>query len=255
MQHAGLTVNQAKVYLNLIQIGKETVKNIAQNARMDRANVYRTVKELQKKGLVRKIIDIPSKWEAISANDGLTMLLKRQENSFLKLKKEITFLIDDMKTQETKAIEESEGSFVLIPPREGTKHFLAKKIGSTQTSFSFLVNFQIFKNVINDLLQELTKALKRGVEVRIVLWNKEPGIDLKLNSAFDNKSNFKVRYITDIPPITSSIFDNKETFISTSLSGDPVESPGLWSNTSSFVQLIQNNFDLYWKTAIQHNKE
>jgi hypothetical protein len=87
------------------------------------------------------------------------------------------------------------------------------------------------------------------VELRIILWQKELDIDHRVSQIFDEYPNFKIRYITDEPPITSSIFDNNEAFISTSSSGDPVECPGLWSNTPSFVKLIKNDFNTYWVRA------
>lgn len=55
LQQLGLTENQTKVYLACLQLGKDTVLNIAKYANVKRPSTYIILEELQKQGLVTKI--------------------------------------------------------------------------------------------------------------------------------------------------------------------------------------------------------
>jgi len=52
LQNLGLTAQQAKVYLSCLQLGRDTVLNIAKHADLKRPTVYLMLDDLAKKGLV-----------------------------------------------------------------------------------------------------------------------------------------------------------------------------------------------------------
>ena len=54
IKQAGLTENEAKVYLSLIELGKSNVGKIADKSRVHRTNVYDSLKSLKKKNLVKE---------------------------------------------------------------------------------------------------------------------------------------------------------------------------------------------------------
>jgi len=55
----GLTSFQAQVYLTLTKLGTSNAKTIASIDRLDRANVYRVMTDLQKLNLVEKMLTKP----------------------------------------------------------------------------------------------------------------------------------------------------------------------------------------------------
>ena len=59
LTHAGLTLLQAKIYLTLALYDKQTIKLIAKAAKVDRANVYREILNLQN-WVSKKIISSPN---------------------------------------------------------------------------------------------------------------------------------------------------------------------------------------------------
>ena len=79
----GLTILQARVYLALTHIEKATIKSIAKNANIARQDIYRLTNELQKIGIIEKIISTPAQYKAIPLEDGIKILLQRKnkENS------------------------------------------------------------------------------------------------------------------------------------------------------------------------------
>lgn len=57
LEKLGLTVNESKVYEALLNTGISTANDIALEARIQRRNVYDTVKQLKEKGLASEIVD------------------------------------------------------------------------------------------------------------------------------------------------------------------------------------------------------
>lgn len=57
LQQMGLTVNESKVYESLLTLGITTANKIALDAKIQRRNVYDTVKQLKEKGLCSEIVE------------------------------------------------------------------------------------------------------------------------------------------------------------------------------------------------------
>ncbi len=63
----GLTENEAAVYLAALSLGPTTVLSIAKASGLERANIYRVIESLQKRGLMSTTLDgIKSKYEVAS---------------------------------------------------------------------------------------------------------------------------------------------------------------------------------------------
>ncbi|MFW6310919.1 MAG: TrmB family transcriptional regulator [Nanoarchaeota archaeon] len=76
----GLTNNESKIYLSLLEIGFTTVTNISEKTKLHRTNVYDTLKKLTDKGLVSYIKqDNIMFYEAASPNILLTLLKEKEE--------------------------------------------------------------------------------------------------------------------------------------------------------------------------------
>lgn len=73
----GLTNRQAEVYLATFELGKPTANSIAQTLQIARSEVYRATPELQKLGLIKKIIKNPVAFTATPLSEGLSILLQR----------------------------------------------------------------------------------------------------------------------------------------------------------------------------------
>lgn len=78
---------QAEVYVALLSLGQATGKALSQHSKVARQEVYRILKELQEKGLVEKIIVMPTKFKALPIEDCLRTLIERKKKKFLKQRK------------------------------------------------------------------------------------------------------------------------------------------------------------------------
>jgi sugar-specific transcriptional regulator TrmB len=70
----GFTINQAKVYLSIIQNGPVTVGEIAKISQLHRQDIYKMILILEKKGLIIKTIDKPVLISAVPTEKALKSL-------------------------------------------------------------------------------------------------------------------------------------------------------------------------------------
>ncbi len=78
---AGLTANEAKVYLAMLRIGSASVNEISRKAGVHRVNAYDIIERLVQKGLVSSVVEGAKKfYEPSSPHKILEMLHERQEH-------------------------------------------------------------------------------------------------------------------------------------------------------------------------------
>ncbi|MDH5462470.1 MAG: helix-turn-helix domain-containing protein, partial [Candidatus Bathyarchaeota archaeon] len=73
----GLTHNQAKVYLTIAKLGVATVSQVSKVSKVRREDVYRILPNLEKTGLIERILDKPTRLRAIPVEDALALMIRR----------------------------------------------------------------------------------------------------------------------------------------------------------------------------------
>jgi hypothetical protein len=102
-----------------------------------------------------------------------------------------------------------------------------------------------------DLAPRLRKALERGVKIRWIInkpfdRNEVPTV---LNVVSDSE-RFELRSAPFNPVKTFSIYDKARVIVVANPKLGYVQSPALWTNSASLVDLAQHYFDVLWnKTA------
>jgi sugar-specific transcriptional regulator TrmB len=242
----GLTNSQAKVYTLMSQCGTSDAKTIWKNSKVGRQDLYRILLELQKIGLVERVIASPSQYRAIPMAEAISMLFQLKKN-------EVTLL----QTQAVKLIETQCGSspdisfdkykYVMIP-KEILNLRLSQAFERTQKS----IQISSIPKVLSVALStdRYRQAVKRGVQIRIIVNSKDKNCLQKLNPPFQNKPNFKIRWSRGLSaPQTFAIFDKREICLSTDSAANYLGASCLWSNSPSMINLLLSYFKIQWKTA------
>ncbi len=80
LTQAGLTQNEAKVYLALLHLRRTPVGKIAEQSKVHRTNVYDAIRGLEKKGLVKSLnTDKSKQYEAANPENLMTLITKKKE--------------------------------------------------------------------------------------------------------------------------------------------------------------------------------
>ncbi len=245
----GLTPPQAKIYLASIQAGKESIQIISTIANIDRSNTYQVMSQLQKMGLIIRILGTPIRYEAIPFADAITLLLKFKEDQFIEIQKEAQEAIrlkqTNYATQDRKDYE-----FKMINhDRDAQIVWIINVCESARESFDLLLNRKTFCGGVIDLAKYQLDCIKRGVKYRVVTERIDsPSIKNKLQ-AFVAHPNFRIRYLREFPSTQITIQDKKFASIMLLPNSGIVERPSLLTNHKGCVEIFQRYFDDMWNQA------
>ena len=98
----GLSQTDAEVYVHLATVGPTTAKNIINNLKVNKRQIYRSLKALQQKGIASGNDEYPAKFSAVSFEQVLNLLLEVKKEQAKSLEASKAELIADFQTEKKK---------------------------------------------------------------------------------------------------------------------------------------------------------
>ena len=248
----GLTLRQAKVYAALLNSGNSTVKMISQISRIARPDIYRTTSELQKLGLIEKIIDFPIRFKATPIKEGITILLNRKIQEINQIRQEAKIILKIYREKkENIEVQDDPNQFVLIPEKRSLILGLKKAIDNAQTRIDVVCPKQAFPRGLLTLAERYEKAMRRGVTIRWIIEKPSDKILSEIMPIYQKYPLFRYRIVEKSPQTRFGLFDKKEVFIATNPIKCALESSALWTNNPSILRIVCDYFEILWITAIE----
>ena len=249
----GCTNIQAKIYLALLKLGEAKVKAISETSNIQRTEVYRTLNELEKKGLVEKEITAPYKFMATSLRCGLKILLAKQSRQNEANRERVNkFLLKTPDVPE-ETLERNEYRLIMVEGKGRLQQIIKSEHDNAEKSVAVLSTLQRWLQILDFSLGNYMKAVNRGVNYRVVL--ESPGFDVAFQEgvqALLARPGFELRLSRGPLATNAAIFDDKEVTINF-FQGKPIgESPIIWTNHPSFIQMCKDHFKQIWKSAQEY---
>jgi sugar-specific transcriptional regulator TrmB len=253
----GLTSLQAKVYLALIKEGKSTIKKIAKTSKIARQDLYRISTQLLNLGLVEKLVDTPTKYEAIPVKDVINMLVERRREETAHLMKDSNEFLRFYEENKEISPKEEETQFVIINDLQARLKKAKKLISNSEKSINIVTKWAFFLTYTLETIEEHITAMNNGAKIKIVTQEPDNIGSLPKNiQKLMKHLNFEMRHISSLPSSIVAIFDRKEVNILLATDKSPIETPLLMTNNTVLVELAQNYFETVWNnTSRQINKE
>jgi sugar-specific transcriptional regulator TrmB len=246
----GLTSLEAKVYLALTNVDSATPKSISLITKIDRANVYRVVTQLQRLNLVEKMIMNPTHFKALPEDEGIRMLLETKDKEYSNFKEKTKELIEKRKRQVNSTPDETNCQFALIPDGKLTERKVAEMINSNEKTHDIIFYWKDFKSNVDEVVEQWRTLLLRGVQVRaLVFMDEKERLPKEIIGLKKYEAIFEVRRTLTPPKATITIIDGKQSFISVTPKLTPPGNPGLWINNQTIVSFIQDYFDMNWRVS------
>lgn len=244
----GMTTQQAKVYLSLSKLEQATVKTIAIEAQMARAEVYRVIPELQKSGLIKKIITTPISFKAVPLSEGLSILLHEEtEKHKGKLANAEQFLQKFRNHNREKPSQENSKYYLTTGVKAVKREYLID-LQKTQESKECIINWGAILHLVGRDFELLKEALERGVKIRYITHIPEDEKMPQTIQTLTKKGSFEIKSASVIPKAELDIFDKKIAHIIIPDSGIK-EIEVLRSDNPAVVDLLQDYFDMKWQAA------
>ncbi len=246
----GLTINQAKVYVSLVQSGPSTAKEVSKTAKITRQDIYRIMPSLLEESLVEKIISVPVRYKAVPTKQAISTLLQRKKAELDTLRERAEKLAINADVYQLGANFEKEFEFMFVPEKEAIIKRIRNAFQYSQISVDIVTLPRRLSQAMLEFADVRSNALKRGVRVRSIsekISAKAPAVERQM--AIEKNFGMEARLLSNPPPAGVLIFDQKEVIIITSTTSSLYEAPALWSSNPCLVGLAQNYFDGLWRTS------
>lgn len=242
----GLSCRQAKIYLALSLLGKATINALSSTAKMDRANVYRTMKQLKELKLVQVVITNPVTFEALPLNDVVLLLLEHKKSMYDDVKVKAKNLLRKHRKDCISNADSIENQIVLVPGGGLTIKKIGELVDSTKRSHEgilYVKDLHMRPDFFSDLF---SKLLFNNVRIKIIV-SPENGEKLPAKIPRLRKNeNFEIRIADSKPQVTFSMWDTKKVFLTITPKISEPMTDGLFIQNCALVDLIQEYFELRW---------
>jgi sugar-specific transcriptional regulator TrmB len=254
----GLSGNEAKVYLALLQLKKASARAIARLSNIPRQETYRVLPRLEKLGMIEVIIDKPTKFFAINPEEVLSELIKHQQevlsSQISELREKKTTLESELKKVEGKSAGLAEPEpihFALISGQRLINEKIREMLQNAKSEVLWIApNMEIRRAIIYDRDRMLRKCAQRNIKIRIVT-----EIDEKNLKEVDKLSDFcEIRHSAGVTSL-ATLVDNKELIMGSAIyPGGSFADEGLmhelWTNDSSHIGTMKDLFEKVWQVSL-----
>jgi sugar-specific transcriptional regulator TrmB len=252
LMELGLARTQASIYLSLMLHGEADARLLASWTGLPRTEVYRTLNELQGKGMVDRQVGSLLKFSAVPPSICLQEVIDHKYCQLGEMKKSLLQFTREFEGQQEEQ-KESQYKIIII---ENRSRIIAKikqqhdKAKLTVDIISFLPRFLA---IATECLDNYRKATMRGVKYRIILGvpDRELGLSdvlpYDIRKAHDNE-NTTIKIVEGSKKVNSAIFDGEETCFSYYPDRPITQSPLILTNHPCLVEFAQNSFEKMWNS-------
>lgn len=246
----GLTTVQAKTYLALARSDPLNVTETANTSKVPRTDLYRVLRELEKKGIVERILTHPARFKAIPLDECLDNLIQQRTKKTLLLHKKIAKLRKDPKYKTVNHHTNTDSSTFILVPSSRIAEKIGNAIDSAKKSIDLAVSWNRFSHGIFLYTEKLQRAKQRNVECRFVVdLSYEDESKIEQISFTKMNDTFKIKFVFEPLHTVTGIYDMKDIFIIENPTAQLKQSSALWSNNSSLISLGKEYFERLWLTA------
>ena len=253
----GLSRNEAKAYLALLQLKQASAGAVAKLSNVPRQEIYRVLPHLEKLGMAEAIIGKPTKFLAISPEEALSELINYQQeilaNRISELRQAKSALENELKKLEGKSAGLTRFEpvhYILISGQRLVNEKIQEMLQKAKNEVLWMApKLEIRVAVIYGRDEMLRRCTGRKVKVRIITEVDEKNVaDLIKLSKF-----CEIRHAPNVIS-TITIVDDKELIIgsavhfSESLNNEELRHK-LWTNDMSHINIMRDFFEKVWSSS------
>jgi sugar-specific transcriptional regulator TrmB len=251
LQDYGLTRNEARVLVFLAKTGPSKASEVARTVQINRTETYRTIRNLQRRGLVEATLERPVRFQSVPFDRCLRILIDERKAKLRILEQrgeDLRRQFEDVRvepvSQEVERFQVVEGR-LRIEQRLRGMYAQARK--SVMTVFS---PSEVVRADTSDLFDMLGQAAKNGLRVRVISAINQTNLEIveKLRETIEIRHlDLKAKPI----PRVSIIDDSEALFEITTADETPRsgEEVALWINSRAFVRNLQAYFEEMWNSS------
>jgi sugar-specific transcriptional regulator TrmB len=251
LANLGLTASQAKIYLALFNHGKATANVIAKIAHVDRAETYRVIHTLERKGFIKRIVANPAEFEPIQLDGLLTTLIENRKAEVAKIEKEAKELFQQL-TYKNRCTEQKKGITIAFPNWIRIIGETKKAIHQCKTRY-IVTTIKGSQERLPAIKKEIWRAMEEGAHMICIIERPSKKNTLpKIVNILNKHPNFTLRY-SNIPVKAQLLLeDNKRvwSFSESLISTSSREVPLLMTTNPDIVLYAQLYFNMMFRNSV-----
>ena len=246
----GLTLNQAKIYLAILQLEKTTVGQISKFAKVRREDVYRLLPALEKMGLIERMLGKPTEIRATPISDALSFLVAEEQGKFDERLAGMKGIVQRISLKNWKQpLPGAESIYILIAEKKAIMAKTSTLISNSRKEVAVIADKSRIMPLLSHFSGEFKLAIKKGAQIRVLFEEESPDALLKekVKKLIDGASVHVKFYREALNHFIMS--DDKEALITTSKESGLGESASLWTNNNNLIGVLRTGFESDWKKA------
>lgn len=247
----GFTVNQAKVYLDIVQSGSTSVGQISKNTLLHRQDIYKLLPKLEKMGLITLTIGKPVLIEALPVEKVLERLIAKEKEAadqrIVRLERGLKELVEEIK-QQPKI--NSESRFTLLTTSEALKNRIYQTFSAKPSCFSIVSTTEQLKGQTGRFYKQFFRMLiTNSIKVQLMIVGAENPVELKrlIEKITPRNGSFVAKAVDKCSSKDYQVVDCAEVWIATQQKTAEGYPSILWTNDANIVETYLQNFNEAWK--------
>ncbi len=231
LQKVGLSPNEAKCYIALLNLGSASANEISRKSGIHRVAVYDAIRGLREKGLVSQIVKANKMLFEAASPEKIEEIIKEQEERLENVRSQIPLLQKYFSSSKEK---QEVHSFKGLA---GIKTILQNMLKSKTEILDFGAEYRVKDLLKNYYMVWDRERLKNGIKIRIVANVKIKPVKMKLA---------EIRYVPEkfASSVSTYVYGNKVAMIMW------VEAPiGIIIEHSAVAESYRNYFEYIWSVS------
>ena len=252
LENFGFTVNQAKIYLNIVESGKTNVGKIATDTHLCSQDIYKLLPKLEKMGLIITSMDKPRMIEAFPMEKALVKLISKEKEKvnlrFSYLENNLKEMINSIQEQ---PVNKEETRFNLLNADEAIKNKGYLTFRKMKKEFLLVTHLERIETASKHFRDLLQTTANNKVKTRLIVVTKDESDIVKgsIEKIAPSRGQFIAKSIKKTTCKNYQIIDNKEIWIGTQQETENGSQCMLWTNDQNIIDVYKENFKKIWSQA------
>lgn len=258
----GFDDNEAQVYVHLLRLGPCKVSELARVLDIHRTTVYRTLRAMEDRGVVRGLLGKTARYEAVEPGRLFRDLLREHERELDRVERTRSELAPVLEALRAEAAESpaERSTWRVVEGRIEILRDLDRMLAGAQRSVLGLVLPPLPKPYppeVKDLRDQLLARARDGVRCRLVMSVDPDILEGYRREAEDpvwEKTDVQMRFAASDRPVRLFVVDERQALVWMRICEDAGEGPGdeavaLWTDVPDFVSAQLFHFERAWERA------
>jgi sugar-specific transcriptional regulator TrmB len=239
------------VLVFLAKTGPSKASEVARAVQINRTETYRTIRNLQRRGLVEATLERPVRFQSVSFDRCLRILIDERKAKLKILEQRGEDLRRHFANVRVEPVSQEVERFQVVEGRIRIEQRLFGMYTHAQKSvLTVLSPSEVIRGDTSDLFDRLGDAAKDGIRVRVITSIDQSNLEIieKLRESIEIRHlDLKAKPI----PRVSIIDDNEALFEITTAeeSSRSDEEVALWINSHAFIRNLQAYFEEMWNSS------